>query len=76
MDLIVQKQLLENINHFARMTLKSGHFEERKIGNKTLLVLELTFSDEGLYKTMVLVLDKEITEGDYKEIAEKILERE
>lgn len=72
MEFKIQKKLISTINQFVGTTLKFGRFEERKIKDKTLLVLKLTFSDEGLYKEMILVLDKELTEGDYKEIGEKL----
>jgi len=74
MNIKVQAKVLNALNQFTGMRLKYGRIEERLIKGKPLLVLELTFSDDGLYRTMVLVLDKDLTEGDYKYIAEKLIQ--
>lgn len=73
MEAKVEEKLMRILASFVGQTLKNVALKSRKIENKEILVLELLFSDEGVWKTMVLVLDKDLTEGDYKEIAEKIL---
>lgn len=73
MDPKIEFKLLETIYNFKEMTLKGAKFKEKEIDDKKLLTLELTFSDNGLYKTMVLVLDKNLTTGDYKNIYEEII---
>ena len=72
MELKIEAKLLKTISQFGGMTLKAANFKEIIINGKKLPILELTFSDEGLYKTMVLALDKDITESDYKFIGEKL----
>ena len=69
----VKFKLIGLINQFIDTKLKFGRFEEKEVNGKDLLILELTFSDEGLYKTMVLVLDKDLTLKDYQDIAEKLV---
>jgi hypothetical protein len=69
----IEFKLLETVYEFREMTLKGANFKEKEIGGKKLLTLELNFSDSGLHKTMVLVLDKNLTTGDYKNIYEEII---
>lgn len=66
----VEKKLLETIIPFVGLVLKHGKLKVHEINKKEILTVELTFSDEGLYRTMVLALDKDITENDYKKISE------
>lgn len=75
MDALVQLKLLENVGKFAGCILKYGQFKTYKVKGRDILVLELLFEDDdrpGFRKTMVLALDKDLTEGDYKKIAEKL----
>ena len=69
----IEFKLLETVYGFKEMTLKGANFKEKEIDGKKLLTLELNFSDNGLHKTMVLVLDKNLTTGDYKNIYEEII---
>jgi hypothetical protein len=69
----IEFKLLETIYDFREMTLKSAKFKNKEIGNKKLLTLELIFSDNHINKTMVLVLDKDLTTGDYQNIYEQII---
>jgi len=76
MNPLVQLKLLENVGKFAGLKLKYGQFKTYKIKGKDILTLELIFNTFDPYEsegTMVLALDKGLTEGDYKEIAEKIV---
>ena len=72
MELKVQKKRLDNLVPFIGQTLQWAKFKEKKVNGRNVLVLELFFSKEGYYQTMVLALDKDLTEGDYKEIVEKL----
>ena len=72
MKLKVVEKLLKTLNGFLGSNLKHAEFKSHEINGRKILALELTFSDEGLYKTMVLALDKDITESDYKFIGEKL----
>jgi len=68
----IKQKLLENATQFINLPLKYVQFKTVKEKDKDLLVLELVFSDEGLLKTMVLLLDKEYTEGNFEELAERL----
>ena len=68
----VKQKLLENATQFINLPLKYVQFKTVKEKDKDLLVLELVFSDEGSLKTMVLLLDKEYTEGNFEELAERL----
>jgi hypothetical protein len=70
---IIEYQLLKIIYEFREMTLKAAKFVNKEVEGKKLLTLELTFSDNGSNKTMVLVLNKNLTIGDYKNIYEEII---
>jgi len=75
MNPLVQIKLLENVGKFAGCKLKYGQFKTHKVKNRDILTLELLFEDEDRLdfgRIMVLALDKDLTEGDYKKIAEKI----
>jgi hypothetical protein len=69
----IELKLLETIYRFKGMVLKEAQFKEKEVGGKKLLTLELTFSDDGLYQTMVLVLNKDLTVGDYQDIYEELI---
>lgn len=70
---IIEYKLLETIYQFREMTLKGAKFKDKEVEGKKLLTLELTFSDDGSNKTMVLVLNKDLTIGDYQNIYEEII---
>ena len=72
MKLKVAEKLLKTLNGFLGSKLKHAEFKSHESKGRKILALELTFSDEGLYSTMVLALDKDITESDYKFIGEKL----
>jgi len=69
----IELKLLDIIHRFKGMTLKGAEFKEKEVNGKKLLTLELTFSDEGVYQTMVLVLNKDLTVGDYQDLYEEII---
>jgi hypothetical protein len=69
----IELKLLEIIYRFKGMTLKEAQFKEKEVNGKKLLTLELTFSDEGVWQTMVLALNKDLTIGDYQDIYEEII---
>lgn len=69
----VELKLLETIYQFKGMVLKGAEFKEKEINGKKLLILELTFSNEGLYQIMMLVLNKDLTVGDYQDLYEEII---
>lgn len=73
MDIKVEKKLIEIISDFQGMTLKNAEFKEKEVAGKKLLTLELTFSDEGVYKTMVLVMNKDLTVGETQDIYEQLI---
>jgi len=72
MKIKVEEKLLRTISPFIGQELKYGELKSIKVKNRDILALELTFSDEGLFRTMVLALDKDLTEGEYKEVAEEL----
>jgi len=69
----IELKLLNIIYRFKGMSLKDAQFKEKEVNGKKLLTLELTFSDEGVYQTMVLVLNKDLTVGDYQDLYEEII---
>ena len=69
----VELKLIEIIGRFEGMTLKNAQLKEKKIQGKDLLTLELVFSDQGAWKTMVLVLNKDLTVNDYQDLYEEII---
>jgi len=69
----IEFKLLRIISNFKGMILKGFAFKEKEVGNRKLIVLEMTFSSNGQNQTMVLVLDKDITLGDYEDIYEKVI---
>lgn len=74
MESKVENKLMQNLFEFVGLPLKYVRFKtDKDIGSKKdLLILELIFSDQGVLKTMVLVLDNELTQGDYETLAEKL----
>lgn len=73
METKVEAKLLETISHFNGMILKNVAFKEKRINGKDLLTLELIFSDQGVWNTMVLVLNKDLTVGDYQDLYEEVI---
>ena len=73
MDPKIELKLLETVYQFKGMVFKEAQFKEKKVGDKTILTLELVFSDDGVWRTMVLVLDRTLTKGDYEDIYEDII---
>jgi len=69
----IELKLLDIIYRFKGMSLKDAQFKEKEVNGKKLLTLELTFSDEGVYQTMVLVLNKDLTISDCQDIYEEII---
>jgi hypothetical protein len=63
---------MQSLSQFINLPLKYVQFKTIKEKDKDLLILELIFSDEGSLKTMVLLLDKEYTEGNFEELAERL----
>ena len=72
----VEEKLMRMASMFVGQKLKNVVLKEYKIGGQEVLAIELTFSNKGVLNTMVLVLDKSLTEGDYKEVVEKIKNNE
>lgn len=72
----VEAKLLQILSRFVGNELRHARLENHKINGKKILVLKLEFDDgrydDGICKTMVLALDKDITESDYKYIGEKL----
>lgn len=70
----VELKLLDIISQFKNMALENATFKEKEINKKKLLTLELGFFDiNGIQRTMVLVLDKELTLNEYQDIYEQII---
>ena len=69
----LETKLLRILREFKNLSLTEARIVKKQFKGKELLTLELIFSDNGLWKTMVLVLDKEITEGDYEEFYEELI---
>jgi len=68
----IEVKLIKILSQFIGNELKHAQFKNCKINGKKILVLELIFSDEGVYKSMILILNKKITESNYKFIGEKL----
>jgi len=74
MQIKVAEKLHNIASQFIGQKLQNVAFLKKTIKEKDILVAELTFVDEvGTKRIAVLALDKDLTEGDYKEIVEKIL---
>lgn len=75
MDLKAQEKLLKVVSIFCGYRLNSAKFNEKKTSKGEVLILELNFINNlDEKKTMVLVLDKDLTLGDYKELYSKIID--
>jgi len=73
MDTKIELKLLKTISQFQGLVLKNAQLKEKEIEGKKLLTLELVFSNNGLYQTMVLVLDKDLTTGDYQNLYNEVI---
>ena len=69
----LETKLLRILREFKGLPLTEARIVKKQFKGKELLTLELIFSDNGLWKTMVLALDKEITEGDYEDFYEELI---
>jgi len=73
MDIRVLNKLHKIANQFVDHKLTDIAFLKKKIKGRDILVAELTFKDEAdVQRTAVFALDKELTEGDYEEIVERL----
>lgn len=73
MEAKVEAKLLETIGYFNGMVLKNATFREKTVNGKPLLTVELTFSDKGIWHVMVLVLNKDLTTGDYQDLYQEVI---
>ena len=71
----VYKKLIEHFAHFRGMVFTDGKLIDKKLtSGKQTLVAEFTFRNStGQKATMVLCLDKDLTESDSKEIYKEIV---
>ena len=71
----IELALLNATMIFKGMVLRSTLFKEKDIKGRKLLTAEFIFSDQEqkTFKTMVLVLDKDVTTGDYQDIYEEVI---
>ena len=72
MKVKVEEKLMRMAAMFVGQKLKNVVLKEHKIDDKEILTMELLFSNEGISNTMLLVLDRNLTEGDHKKIAKKL----
>ena len=72
MKVKVEEKLMRMAAMFVGQKLKNIVLKEHKIDDKEILTMELLFSNEGISNTMLLVLDRNLTEGDHKKIAKKL----
>jgi len=72
MRIKVEEKLMRMAAMFVGQKLKNIVLKEHKIDDKEILTMELLFSNEGISNTMLLVLDRNLTEGDHKKIAKKL----
>ena len=72
MRIKVEEKLMRMAAMFVGQKLKNVVLKEHKIDDKEILTMELLFSNEGISNTMLLVLDRNLTEGDHKKIAKKL----
>jgi len=70
METKIESNLLEKLTYFVGMSFKSAKLIDKQVEGKRLLVLELVFSDNGLWKTLCLFLDRDLTTHDYPKIRE------
>jgi len=75
MKIKVLNKLYKIVGEFVGQELVNVAFLKKTVNGKDMLVAELTFNDQAdVKRIMVLVLDQELTEGDHKEIAEKLIQ--
>ena len=72
MKVKVEEKLMRMAAMFVGQKLKNVVLKEHKIDDKEILTMELLFSNEGISNTMLLILDKNLTESGYKKIAKKL----
>jgi len=72
MRIKVEEKLMRMAAMFVGQKLKNVVLKEHKIDDKEILTMELLFSNEGISNTMLLILDKNLTESGYKKIAKKL----
>jgi len=72
MRIKVEEKLMRMAAMFVGQKLKNIVLKEHKIDDKEILTMELLFSNEGISNTMLLILDKNLTESGYKKIAKKL----
>lgn len=73
MKIKVLEKLYKITSEFLGQELVNIAFLKKNIKGQDILATELTFKDEvGVQKVMVFALDQKLTEGDYKEIVEKL----
>ena len=68
----VEAKLTSLLNRFIGQKLVDVQLKEEKVNGRDILLMEMTFNKED-HQIMVLALDKDLTEGNYKGIVEKIL---
>lgn len=74
MKIKVLEKLYKITSEFLGQKLVNIAFLEKNIKGQDILVAELTFKDEvDVQRIMVFALDQELTEGDYKEIVERLV---
>lgn len=74
MDVKILNKLYEIVSEFVGQELVNVAFLKKTIKGQDILVAELTFKDQvEVQRTAVFVLDQKLTEGDYKDIAEKLI---
>jgi len=69
----IEAKLLRLIGEFKGLLLTNAKLVEKSFKDKKILTLELIFSDSGLWKTMVLILNKDLTESDYLKFYESLI---
>jgi len=74
MNIKILSKLYKIVGGFVGQELVDVAFLKKNIKGKDILIVELVFKDQGgIRRTAVFVLDKELTGGDYEEIAEKLI---
>ena len=74
MELKILNKLYKTVGEFVGQELVNVAFLKKTVIDQDILVAELTFKDKAdVQRIAVFVLDQDLTEGNYKEIAEKLL---
>ena len=74
MDVKVLSKLYSIVSEFVGQELVNVAFLKKSVKDRKILVAELTFKDQAdVQRTAIFVLDQDLTQGDYKEIAEKLV---